>query len=85
MSRNHVAHSSSMSPLTEFPDAQVNMDDSPSSLAQQLEAKISKLKDALHYWKTWEAEYEGLKEELEGAEELTAPEMVRKKISPDSR
>jgi hypothetical protein len=64
------------------------MDDSPGSLAQQLEAKISKLKDALRYWKTWEAEYEGLKEELEGMEGLTAPEMVWSKTGPivaDSR
>jgi unconventional prefoldin RPB5 interactor 1 len=52
------------------------MDEPPDSLSQQLEAKISKLKDALHYWKTWEAEYEGLKEELDEQEEPTAQEMV---------
>jgi hypothetical protein len=52
------------------------MDEPPDSLSQQLEAKISKLKDALHYWKTWEAEYEGLKEELDEQVEPTAQEMV---------
>jgi hypothetical protein len=51
-------------------------DDMEESLSQQLEAKISRLKDALHYWKTWEAEYEGLKEELEGKHEPSAQEMV---------
>ena len=52
------------------------MDEPPDSLSQQLEAKISKLRDALHYWKTWEAEYEGLNEELDEQEEPTAQEMV---------
>jgi unconventional prefoldin RPB5 interactor 1 len=52
------------------------MDESPGSLSQQLDVKISKLNDALHYWRTWEAEYEGLKEELDGQEEPTAQEMV---------
>jgi unconventional prefoldin RPB5 interactor 1 len=52
------------------------MAESPGLLGQQLEAKISKLKDALYYWKTWEAEYEGLKEELEEQDEPTAQEMV---------
>jgi hypothetical protein len=53
-----------------------NMDESLGSLSQQLEAKISKLKDALHYWKSWEAEYEGLKEELDEQVEPSAQEMV---------
>jgi hypothetical protein len=52
------------------------MAESSGSLSQQLEAKISKLKDALQYWKIWEAEYEGFKEELEMLDEPTAQEMV---------
>lgn len=32
----------------------------------QLEGNISKLQKSLRYWQTWEAEYEGLKEEILG-------------------
>lgn len=32
----------------------------------QLEENISKLQKSLQYWQTWEAEYEGLKEEISG-------------------
>jgi hypothetical protein len=76
MSRSHVARpSSSFSECLKSPTTS-NMDESPGSLSQQLDVKISKLNDALHYWRTWEAEYEGLKEELDGQEEPTAQEMV---------
>lgn len=30
----------------------------------QLEENVSKLQKSLQYWQTWEAEYEGLKEEI---------------------
>lgn len=30
----------------------------------QLEENIAKLRKSLQYWQTWEAEYEGLKEEI---------------------
>jgi unconventional prefoldin RPB5 interactor 1 len=30
----------------------------------RLEGNVSKLKKALKHWQTWEAEYEGLKEEI---------------------
>ena len=32
----------------------------------QLEKNISKLQKSLQHWQTWEAEYEGLKEEISG-------------------
>jgi hypothetical protein len=60
------------------------MDESLGSLSQQLEAKVSKLKGALHYWKTWEAEYEGLKDELDEQDEPSAQEMVsHSTVRPD--
>lgn len=31
---------------------------------QRLEENVTKLRTALRHWKTWDAEYEGLKEEL---------------------
>ena len=39
-----------------------------------LEENVQKLRQSLKHWQTWEAEYEGLKEELiaTGPEELTA-------------
>ena len=52
------------------------MEHSLDSLNEQLEAKKSNLRDALHYWKTWEAEYEGLLEELDEQKEPSAQEMV---------
>ena len=46
-------------------------------LRETLEATIAKLQKTLRYWQTWEAEYEGLKEELEAEEnEPSAEEMV---------
>lgn len=30
----------------------------------QLEEKVAKLRKSLQHWRTWDAEYEGLKEEL---------------------
>lgn len=45
----------------------------------QLEENISKLKKSLQYWQTWEAEYEGLKEEISGlGNGHTHEQLVRK-------
>jgi hypothetical protein len=52
------------------------MDEPPSALSVQLDAQISKLKKALHYWQMWEAEYEGLKEVLDGLADPLATHMV---------
>jgi hypothetical protein len=50
----------------------LNMDmsglDDLEELRQTLETNITKLRKALTYWRTWEAEHEGLKEELEELE-----------------
>lgn len=35
----------------------------------QLEENISKLQKSLQHWQTWEAEYEGLKEEILGLDD----------------
>ena len=35
-------------------------------LRQRLEENMAKLRKSIQYWQTWEAEYEGLKEELVG-------------------
>ena len=32
----------------------------------RLEENVSKLRKSLQHWQTWEAEYEGMKEEIEG-------------------
>jgi len=43
----------------------------------QLEESVAKLPKSLQYWQTWEAEYEGLKEEILGlGEEHTEAELV---------
>jgi len=43
----------------------------------QLEISVAKLRKSLRYWQTWEAEYEGLKEEiLRLGEEHTEAELV---------
>lgn len=34
------------------------------SQRMQLEEKVAGLRKSLQYWQTWEAEYEGLKEEI---------------------
>jgi unconventional prefoldin RPB5 interactor 1 len=48
------------------------------SLRVNLETAISKLRKTLQYWQKWEAEYEGLKEELESEKnEPSAEDMVR--------
>ncbi len=42
-----------------------------------LEESVSKLRKSLQYWHTWEAEYEGMKEEIEGLDdEYTGTELV---------
>jgi unconventional prefoldin RPB5 interactor 1 len=45
-------------------------------LRDQLEDSISKLGTTLKYWQTWEAEYEGFKEELELFEEEPSQEQM---------
>ncbi len=42
-----------------------------------LESSVEKLRKALQYWQTWEAEYEACKEEIsELGDDATADEMV---------
>ena len=44
----------------------------------QLEENVSKLRKSLHHWQTWEAEYEGLREEIDHlGENHTDRELVR--------
>ena len=44
----------------------------------QLEESIGNLKRSLHHWQTWEAEYEGLMEEIHDlGENHTDQELVR--------
>jgi len=40
----------------------------------RLEENVTKLRISLQHWQTWEAEYEGLKEEIEGFEGEPATE-----------
>ena len=40
----------------------------------ELEASLSRLRIALNHWRTWDAEYEGLKEELGGLKGSASPE-----------
>jgi unconventional prefoldin RPB5 interactor 1 len=48
------------------------------TLENQLEGKLNKLRQTLRYWQTWEAEYEGFKEELEAeVPEPSAHRMVQ--------
>ena len=43
----------------------------------RLEENIKKLRKSLQYWQTWEAEYEGLKEEILGlGNEATKQQLV---------
>ena len=35
----------------------------------RLEDNVAKLLKSLQYWQTWEAEYEGMKEEIEGLDD----------------
>ena len=43
----------------------------------QLEDSVAKLRKSLQYWQTWEADYEGMKEEILGLEEVhTEAELV---------
>lgn len=44
----------------------------------QLEESLSELQKSLQYWQTWEAEYEGLKEEIIAlGKEHTPDELVK--------
>lgn len=43
---------------------------------QSLELNVAKLQQSLKHWQTWEAEYEGLKEEILGVEEKLTPEIL---------
>lgn len=43
----------------------------------RLEENVSKLRDSLKHWQTWEAEYEGMKEGIESlGDEHTSTELV---------
>ena len=44
-------------------DPSINFTDLESQLVQ-LEENVAGLRKSLQYWQTWEAEYEGLKEEV---------------------
>lgn len=44
----------------------------------QLEASVDKLRKALQHWQTWEAEYEGLKEEIQSLPENATPSELAK-------
>ena len=47
-------------------------------LRLQLEENVSKLRKSLQHWQTWEAEYEGLKEEIQGLrDQHTKTELVQ--------
>lgn len=49
----------------------------------RLEEQVAKLRKSLQHWQTWDAEYEGLKEEIQGFKKTpngsdpTAPEMIK--------
>lgn len=44
---------------------------------RQLEDNVAELRKSLQYWQTWEAEYEGLREQLQGlGDEPTEQELV---------
>lgn len=40
----------------------------------QLEESVAKLRKSLQHWRTWDAEYEGLKEELQTAGNVESEE-----------
>ena len=42
--------------------------DNLESQIQQLEENVAKLRKSLQHWRTWDAEYEGLAEELEASD-----------------
>ena len=45
---------------------------------QRLQANVEKLKESINYWQTWEADYEGLKEELQKLSEDVSTSTLRK-------
>ncbi|KAL8866078.1 MAG: hypothetical protein Q9174_006506, partial [Haloplaca sp. 1 TL-2023] len=45
---------------------------------QRLQANVEKLKESINYWQTWEADYEGLKEELQKLSEDASASSLRK-------
>ena len=46
---------------------------------RRLEDNVAELRKSLQYWQTWEAEYEGLREQLQGlGDEPTGQRLVRK-------
>ena len=47
----------------------------------ELEANVAKLQKALYHWRTWDAEYEGLKEELQKLSETPSSEEIVPKLS----
>ena len=58
-------------------ESEHNNQERTEKLRCQLEENVIKLQKSLQTWQTWEAEYEGLKEELGGLEnEPTKEELV---------
>jgi len=53
-------------------------------LRQKLEANIAKLRNALSYWQTWEAEHEGLKEEVESHPKASGKDILSFGLSLDA-
>ena len=45
-------------------------------LRQNLESNVEKLSTSLQYWQTWEAEYEGLRDELEASRTDSSEEQM---------
>ncbi len=52
-------------------------------LRSNLETKVVQLRKSLQTWRTWEAEYEGLKEEIQGLKgDPSTEELVRHPDDP---
>ncbi|KAK5697657.1 hypothetical protein LTS12_028535, partial [Elasticomyces elasticus] len=48
------------------------------SQRRELEDNILKLQESLYHWRTWEAEYDGLKDEINGLDDdATTDEFLR--------
>lgn len=54
------------------------------NLRRELEESLTKLRASLRYWQTWEAEYEGLKEEVERLPREAKPDDVVRAFSDSS-
>lgn len=54
----------------------MNLLDSVEQQRAELEASLLKLRGSLNHWRTWDAEYEGLKEELDELEEPVSENQI---------